>query len=308
MLRTILLLIFTMIIVPLVSFNYSEPLSAEQWAILKNAAAIALGVALLCFIISELTKNYSQTDKIWSTAPILYVWYMTHAANYDDRMILMAILVTIWGLRLTYNFSRRGGYHWKFWEGEEDYRWAILRKEQTFLQPNWAWRLFNFFFIAGYQNGLIFLFTTPILAAYTGEDTILTWVDYSLASLFVLFLLYETVADNQQWDFQNKKHALIKVGEPLFDDYAKGFLASGLWSRSRHPNYFAEQAIWIVFYLFSVVATGEWINWSMIGCLLLLLLFYNSSEFSEDISARKYPLYKKYQEEVPRFFPKLIQS
>lgn len=306
MLRTILLLIFTMIIVPFVSFNYAEPLSTEQWMILKNASFIALIVALLCFIISELAKNYSQTDKVWSTAPMLYVWYMTNAAGYDDRMVLMAILVTIWGLRLTYNFSRRGGYSWKFWEGEEDYRWAILRKEQTFLQPEWAWRLFNFFFIALYQNALIFLFTTPILAAYTGEQTILTWMDYSLASLFGFFLIYETVADNQQWDFQTKKYALIKIGEPLFDNYAKGFLNSGLWSRSRHPNYFAEQAIWIVFYLFSVIATGEWINWSMIGCLLLLLLFYNSSVFSEGISANKYPLYKKYQAEVPRFFPKLF--
>ena len=296
-----------MVIVPLVSFKYAKPLSTEQWIILKNGATIALVVAFLCFIISELAKNYSQTDKVWSTAPILYVWYMTHAANYDDRMVLMAILVTIWGLRLTYNFSRRGGYHWKFWEGEEDYRWAILRKEQPFLRPNWAWRLFNFCFIAGYQNALIFAFTLPILAAYTNEAIALTWMDYTLASIFGFFVLYETVADNQQWDFQKKKHALIKVGEPLFDDYAKGFLTSGLWQRSRHPNYFAEQAIWITFYLFSVVATGEWINWSMIGSLLLLLLFYNSSEFSEGISANKYPLYKQYQEDVPRFFPKLIK-
>jgi len=123
-----------MVIVPFVSFNYAEPLSAEQWTILKNASFIALIVTLSCFIISELVKNYSQTDKVWSTAPILYVWYMAHTANYDDRMVLMAILVTFWGLRLTYNFSRRGGYSWKFWEGEEDYRWAILRKEQAFLQ------------------------------------------------------------------------------------------------------------------------------------------------------------------------------
>jgi len=306
MLRTILLLIVTMIIVPLVSFKYAKPLSAEQWLILKNTASIALVVALLCFIISELAKNYSQTDKVWSTAPILYVWYMTQAANYDDRMVLMAILVTIWGLRLTYNFSRRGGYSWKFWEGEEDYRWAILRKEQTFLQPEWAWRLFNFFFIAGYQNALIFLFTTPILAAYTNETIALSWIDYTLASIFAFLVLYETIADNQQWDFQNKKQAFIKVGEPLSGDYAKGFLTNGLWRRSRHPNYFAEQAIWITFYLFSIVATGEWINWSMIGCLLLLLLFYNSSVFSEAISAKKYPLYKKYQSEVPRFFPQLF--
>lgn len=34
----------------------------------------------------------------------------------------MAILVNLWGIRLTLNFARKGGYSWKFWEGEEDYR------------------------------------------------------------------------------------------------------------------------------------------------------------------------------------------
>ena len=71
----------------------------------------------------------------------------------------------------------------------------------------------------------------------------------------------------------------------------------------RHPNYSAEQGIWICFYLFSVVATGEWINWSIIGCVLLVILFDNSSKFSESISASKYPAYKIYQKQVPKFIP-----
>jgi steroid 5-alpha reductase family enzyme len=64
-----------------------------------------------------------------------------------------------------------------------------------------------------------------------------------------------------------------------------------------------EQAIWIVFYLFSIASTGSWINWSMMGCLLLLILFKGSSDFSEEISASKYPDYKEYQRKVPRFLP-----
>jgi steroid 5-alpha reductase family enzyme len=34
----------------------------------------------------------------------------------------MAALAAVWGLRLTYNFYRRGGYAWPPWTGEEDYR------------------------------------------------------------------------------------------------------------------------------------------------------------------------------------------
>ena len=45
------------------------------------------------------------------------------------RLVMMAVLVTLWGIRLTYNFSRRGAYTWKFWTGEEDYRWEVLRQK-----------------------------------------------------------------------------------------------------------------------------------------------------------------------------------
>ena len=73
----------------------------------------------------------------------------------------------------------------------------------------------------------------------------------------------------------------------------------------RHPNYAAEQAIWLAYYLFSVAATGRWINGSLVGAVLLLLLFQGSADFSEKISAAKYPEYAHYLKKVGRFFPKL---
>jgi len=82
-----------------------------------------------------------------------------------------------------------------------------------------------------------------------------------------------------------------------------GFTNVGLWKYMRHPNYSAEQSIWVVFYLFSIVATGSFINWSIAGAILLVLLFFGSSNFSEEISAAKYPKYKEYQKKVARFIP-----
>jgi steroid 5-alpha reductase family enzyme len=78
----------------------------------------------------------------------------------------------------------------------------------------------------------------------------------------------------------------------------------GLWARSRHPNYFAEQAIWVTFFLFSVVATGR-LNWSGAGCVLLMLLFRGSANLSERIQREKYPGYPDYQKRTPRFIPRL---
>ncbi len=306
MLRTILILLFSIIVVPLVSIYFGEPLSEEQSTILQNAAFIALAIALGCFLLSEICKNYSQVDKIWSIAPIIYSWFIVASTGWNDRMVMMAVLVTVWGVRLTLNFARRGGYSWRFWEGEEDYRWAILRENKIFRNKGWNWRLFNLIFISLYQNMLIFLFTIPIIAAMAGMEKPLGVFDFLLAIAFLIFLIIETVADQQQWAFQTKKYELINAGKPLDEPFSKGFTDSGLWGWMRHPNYFAEQSIWIIFYLFSVVATGDWINWSMIGCLLLMILFYNSSNFSEEISAAKYPLYKDYQKRVGRFLPKFF--
>lgn len=296
------------LILSIVSFTYlfffsgyfSLNLNSVQSESLLFATKIYLVSALTCFLIGEITKNYSQIDKIWSIIPIVYVWYFTIQSDFDSRMLLMSTLVSIWGFRLTLNFARRGGYSIYFWRGEEDYRWKILRKKTPWLKRQLNWSLFNLFFICFYQMGLIFLFTLPILAAWTGGNEI-SFFDYLIGFLMLLFIILETISDQQQYNFQTSKYQKIKLESELIRDYKRGFLTSGLWSYSRHPNFTCEQIIWIIFYLFSVSATGEILNWSIAGCLLLVILFYNSAKFSEEISAAKYAKYKDYQMNVPMF-------
>lgn len=306
MLITILLLIFTVIVLPIFSVYFGTPLNTLQVDVLWSTIYIVIGVVAYTFIVGELTNNNSQVDKLWSVVPIIYVWNMfyqayQHTNIINERMLLMSILVTLWGIRLTYNFARRGAYQWKFWEGEEDYRWEVLRKRPGF-NNRFVWMIFDLFFICSYQNVLIFLFTLPILATLATNATALSIVDYLLAAMYIGFIVIEYIADQQQFDFQTEKHRRINNNEDL-GEYEKGFVSTGLWSVVRHPNYASEQSIWVVFYFFSVIATGEWLNWSVVGCVLLIILFKGSSDFSEDISANKYPEYKKYQASVPRFIP-----
>lgn len=308
MLRTILFLVATLVALPFIAFYYDEPLAPEQWETVKTLFKIMLGIALTCFVVSELTGNYSQVDKLWSIIPMVYVWYVAAQRFSSDGalsepVVLMAILVTVWALRLTFNFGRRGGYHWIPWRGEEDYRWSVLRQNPV-LQGRFRWGLFNLFFISIYQNTLILLFTLPIIVAWQGGNRTLNHWDYLLAALFIGFVVFETVADQQQWNFQREKYRRIRAGEPLGELYGLGFCTTGLWAKIRHPNYAAEQAIWLTFYLFSVSATGRWLNWSLTGSILLMLLFIGSSDFSEKISAGKYPGYQDYQKRVGRFLPR----
>ena len=305
MLRTIILLLVAVVIIPIASFYLSSPLSLEQTRILWNSFYIMIGISLFCFVLSELTKNMSQVDKLWSIKPVIYAWYITYAFHWDTRMILMSILVTLWGARLTYNFGRRGGYSIKFWEGMEDYRWEVLRQEPA-LKGRFRFMLFNLFFISLYQNALVWLFTLPILFTANSIGNGINMFDIICSILIIGFIVTETIADQQQYDYQTEKHRKINAKEPLDGNYAKGFIDTGLWGKVRHPNYASEQAIWIVFYFFSVAATGVWFNWSGAGAVLLVILFHSSADFSEGISAKKYPLYKEYIKNVPRFLPKLF--
>ena len=115
--KTILALLVTIIVIPFLAFRFDEPLTGLQYQILIKLLVVYLAAALLCFVVSSLSKNYSQVDKLWSLMPIPYTWMVAFATGFESRLVLMAVLVTVWGLRLSYNFSRRGGYSIKFWTG-----------------------------------------------------------------------------------------------------------------------------------------------------------------------------------------------
>jgi steroid 5-alpha reductase family enzyme len=292
----------TLLAAPVSYFYFGPFLTSAEFPILKMLMYVALGASLLCFIVGELTNNNSQVDKLWSILPIIYVWMVAAYGGFTIRLVLMAILVTIWGVRLTANFALKGAYHWKFWTGEEDYRWKVLRERDEF-KPHWKWMIFNLLFICLYQNVLILLFTLPSIIALQFANTPISWIDYAATALMLFFIAFETISDIQQRRFQTAKWSMIKAGQELPPMYKKGFLDRGLWSYSRHPNYFAEQAIWVSFYIFSIAAGAGIFNWTIIGSLLLIVLFQGSSAFGEEISSGKYPEYQAYQMRVSKIIP-----
>ena len=85
----------------------------------------------------------------------------------------------------------------------------------------------------------------------------------------------------------------------------RGFNTIGLWAYSRHPNFAAEQAVWVLLYGWSCWITKTYYNWSIIGPVVYLALFQASTWFTELISAKKYPEYKEYQKRVGKFLPRL---
>ena len=289
---------------PILYFLVGPELDAFQAETLKLLLIIAGASALYCFVVGELSGNNSQMDKLWSLLPEIYVWIIAVKGGMKPRLVVMAILATLWGIRLTFNFARKGAYKLKFWEGEEDYRWKVLRDKDEF-KPRIKWVIFDLFFISIYQNLLVLATTLPALISMNSTEPIGV-VDVVAAALMFFFIILETVSDEQQWKFQTAKWKMINDGKTLDElpePYNKGFNTTGIWARSRHPNYFSEQSIWISFYIFSVGAGIGVFNWSIIGAALLVVLFIGSSAFGEEISGSKYPEYADYQENVSKFVP-----
>lgn len=298
------LMVLSLVVCPILYFHMGPALNESQLEVFKLIGIIAGCSALFCFIVGELSGNNSQVDKVWSILPFVYCWIIAVKGGMHPRLVVMAVLATLWGLRLSFNFARKGAYRLKFWEGEEDYRWKILRANPM-LKNRVVWMLFDLIFISGYQNAIVLMLTFPALVCM-GSTAPFGWIDAVAAVLMFGFIVYETVADEQQWAFHSKKWKMLNAGQKLEDlpaPYNKGFNTIGLWNVSRHPNYLAEQSIWVSLYIFSIGAGIGIINWSMIGALLLIVLFIASTSLAEEISSSKYPEYPDYCKKVNKYFP-----
>jgi steroid 5-alpha reductase family enzyme len=161
-----------------------------------------------------------------------------------------------------------------------------------------SFQLFNATFIAPYQNLLLLLITLPAWASLR-HPTLLGWQDGLIAAAFLALLVTETIADQQQWRFQEDKKARRARGEAVTAE----FVTTGLWRFSRHPNFFCEISIWWCVYAFSIAAGAGPLNATILGPILLTLLFQGSTAMTEGVTKKKYPAYADYQRRTSRLIP-----
>ena len=148
----------------------------------------------------------------------------------------------------------------------------------------------------------------PIFLISVSHSTQISTLEIIGFTIFVLSLVFETVADYQKLKFlkemksQNKKNMVCDIG---------------LWKYTRHPNYFAEWMVWngliiasIPSYISLFDSEALWL-WIMIGVALLYtsrimyvtLVYLTGAIPSEYYSAQKRPAYKAYQQSTNIFFP-----
>ena len=127
------------------------------------ALDLCIVISLSLWLLSVITREYSWVDRVWSICPLLYCLIVVFSLDsFSPRVVLMTSLVCLWGVRLTYNLARKGGYS----RGGEDYRWAAVRER---VGPIW-FQVLNITLIVPGQMLVIWLFTSPIHQAWRAAD------------------------------------------------------------------------------------------------------------------------------------------
>lgn len=254
-------------------------------SIFLTAGVAILTLMTLLWLLSLLLRNASIVDIFWGIGFVIVAWlaFMLAPQGYLPRRQLVAVLVTIWGLRLAMYIGMRN-------VGQpEDFRYAKWREENG---ANWWW--VSFFKVFLLQGVLMWIISTPIVAAQTsGFPAILTPLDIIGASLWALGMLFETVGDLQLMHF---KAAPSNKGK---------LLTTGLWKYTRHPNYFGESVLWWGYYAIALVA-GSW--WTVFSPILMTFLLMRVSGMAMlERTMKSKPGYEEYMERTNAFLPWLLK-
>ncbi len=249
--------------------------------------ALSVGLAFMIQWLVFIPAYFMQTEKFFDiTGSITYISITLAAlffsADTDARSMLLAALVVIWAVRLgTFLFSRiqKAGKDDRFDE----------------IKPSFV-RFLNVWTIQG-----LWVTFTAAAALVAITSTHRAELDLFAGIGFLVWILgfgFEVVADSQKGRFNA-------------DPKNKGkFIQTGLWSRSRHPNYFGEIVLWLGVAIIALPVLQGWQWVAMISPIFVTLLLTRVSgvpmlEKKSDTKWGGQKDYEEYKKNTPVLIPKL---
>jgi len=254
----------------------------EFLTVYLRAGGVILGLMILLWLLSVALRNSSIVDIFWGTGFVIVAWtaFLLTPDGFLPRKLLLAGLVTVWGLRLSTHILRRN------WGKPEDFRYARWREESG---RRWWW--FSFFKVFLLQGILLWIISTPLIAAQVSRlPGRLGWLDALGVVVWAIGFFFEAVGDAQLERFKA-------------DPANKGkLLATGVWRYTRHPNYFGDAAQWWGYFLIAAAA-GAW--WTVLSPILMTVLLVRVSGVAllEKTLVETKPGYREYVRTTSTFLP-----
>lgn len=253
--------------------------------------AIMLALFVALWGLSVAIKNASIVDIMWGVAcalPAFLTWLRTDGA--EPRATVLTILVAIWGVRLAAYLAIRNIGH------GEDYRYVSMRKKaggdskfaiSSLISVFVLQCLISFFVSLPTQVGQFG--SAPLIGTGSGALGIVAFIG---VAIFAIGLLFEAVGDHQLRQFKKNPENKGKL------------MDKGLWSWTRHPNYFGDAAVWTGLTLIALESQYGFLTILSPALMIYFLYALSGKALLERSMSKRYPDYESYKKRVSGFFPR----
>jgi steroid 5-alpha reductase family enzyme len=241
--------------------------------------AIALGATTGLWLLSLYIRDSSIIDIFWGPGFALVVWASARSqSHFGAGGVLALALVMVWAIRLSLHILLR--------HSGEDHRYTAMRKKWG---SSWAWwSLVQVFWL---QGALIWIISAPLQVA-VGFSGSINKAALAGAAIAAIGIFIEGIADFQLSRFRADPESRGKV------------MDKGIWSWSRHPNYFGDALMWWGYFILALSA-GPHFWWTIASPLIMTVLLLRVSGVSlmEDNIRERRPEYADYIRRTSAFVP-----
>jgi steroid 5-alpha reductase family enzyme len=252
--------------------------SVGHWLVVSGCCLVATAVAMLVTaVVARRTGRFGVVDVTWGLAlaltSVVSAGVGTALGDGDWRRWLVLVLVSAWGLRLAWHVHRRNA-------GQEDRRYAELLEGASF-----GTALLKVFVVQGLA---VWLVSLPLQVTAVTR-TSWSWVAGLGAALWLVGVLFEAVGDAQLTAFKRDPDR-----GPVMD--------RGLWSWTRHPNYFGDACVWWGVWLVALAAWPGVLTVVSPVAMTYFLVFATGARLLEEHMSKR-PGWDEYAGRTSMFFP-----
>lgn len=212
-------------------------------------SVITMSYMTVWYFMALYTRRYDVVDTAWGLGFILVAWVsLALRANFGAVQVVSALLVSLWGLRLSSHIANRNWH-----KAADDHRYRELRAKWGGAEKRKAYT--NIFLL---QGVLMLVVSLPMVAIALTSSPAPTWGVYIGWAVWLSGIIIESMADYQLAHF-------LRQRPPA----SHQIMERGLWRFSRHPNYFGEVLAWWGAALVAL-SLGHW--WGVLGAATITVL------------------------------------
>ena len=279
--------VITNILISVLSFAISYGIAHLTGSVIvKNAVLLAYVIHWIAYIpayVFQTEKFYDLTGSVTYLSVVWFVFLSTYQSiSLNFGNLILVLLISTWTIRLGLFLFMR------IHKAGEDKRFRTIKTSAS--------QFFMTFTISGLWVTLCSM--CALVAISSPEGLVMNTLTYVGIILFIIGFGIEIVADNQKTAFRS-----IEANKD-------SFITSGLWSKSRHPNYFGEVLLWFAIAVISFSSLEGLQLITLISPIFtyILLVYVSGVRMLEDMNDKKWAddeQYKSYKKNTPMLFPKL---